>query len=98
MYWSGWVDLWYTVNDKELSASGVTKGVKEGNATVSLSTFYCKLNCWINTIDMLQKFLFMGPLLDEPSVIHIPKPTPGGVGGRLGGLSSQNVPCTDWEI
>ena len=24
-YWSVWVGLWYTVNDRELSASGVTK-------------------------------------------------------------------------
>ena len=29
-YWSVWVGLWYTVNDRELSASGVTKVSRKG--------------------------------------------------------------------
>ena len=38
---------------------------------------------------MLQKFLFMGPLLDDPSVVNIPKPKPGGIGGRPEGFPSK---------
>ena len=73
-YWSVWVGLQYTVKDKELSASGVTKVSRMGMPPLSWNTFYCKLNCWINATDVLQKFLFMGLLLDDPSVILIPKP------------------------
>ena len=44
-----------------------------------LSTFHCKLNCWIYTIDMIQKFLFTGLLLNDPCVIHEPVPYLGGL-------------------
>ena len=74
-----------------------SEGVKNGNGPISLSTFYYKLNCWINAIDMLQKFLFMGPLLDDPGIIQIPTPKPGGW-RQTRGLPFQNVPYTDWEI
>ena len=56
--------LWYTEMDKELSASSVTK--------VTSVTF------WIYAIDMIQECLFMGLLLNDPSVIHKPVPYLGG--------------------
>ena len=81
-----WVGLWYTVNDKELSASGVTKVSRKGMPSITLSTFNCKLNCWNSAIDMLQKILFMGPSLDDPCVIHKPIPKLGGIWGRPEGF------------
>ena len=35
---------------------------------------------------MLQKFLLISTLLDDPCVVHKPKPIPGGIRGRLEGF------------
>ena len=41
----------------------------------------------------------MGLLLDDKSVIHKPKPKPGGLEADLReGLPFQNVQCTGWQL
>ena len=63
------------------------QGIKEGNGPISLIALYCKLDCWIYTIDMIQKCLFVTLLLDDPEVIRKPKPIPRRVGRRLESFS-----------
>ena len=69
-YWSVWVGLWHTFMLRELSASGLTKVSRKGIAPFcwlpSKVTFYC----WIYTVNMVQKKLLLGLLLDDPCVIH----------------------------
>ena len=94
-YWSVWVDLQYTVMERELSASGVIKVSRKGRPN-SLFTFHSKVDFWIYAIDMLQGCLFMGLLLDDKGVIHIPKPMPSVVGGGLESLFLKMFPVTPW--
>ena len=64
-------------------------GIKEGDGPISMSTFYCKLDCWIYAIDMIQKCLFVGLLLDDPCVIHKPKPYLEGLTADLKAFLSE---------
>ena len=63
------------------------QGIKEWDGPISLSTFYYKLDCWIYTVDVIQKCLFVSLLLDDPCAIHKPKPNWAGIGGRTLGFS-----------
>ena len=71
--------LWYTEIDEELSARSETKGIKEGDSPIALSTFHCKLDYLINAVNVIQECLFMGLWLDDPCVIHKPVPYLGGL-------------------
>ena len=81
-----WVGLHYTVMERELSAPAVTKVSRKGIApfpwlpsTVNLVAESVLLICFKNPC--------MGLFLDDKGVIHIPKPLPRGVGGRLKSFS-----------
>ena len=74
-------------NGKRIVCLRCNLGSKKGNGPIFLVTFHSKLDCWIYTVDMLQESLFMGLLLDDKCVIHIPKPMPRGIGGRLESFS-----------
>ena len=65
---------------RELSALGLTKVGRKGIDTFS---FDSELYCCIYSVNMTQKKLLMGLLLDDPSVIHKPKPKPGGLEADL---------------
>ena len=82
-------------NREEMVCLGCDQGIQEGNSTIVLVTFNSKLYCWINAIDMVQKYLFIGLLLNDPSVIHIPEPIPR-VWEQTIVLLFQNVPCPSW--
>ena len=70
-------------NGKGIVCLRYFQGIKERNGPISLIIFHCKFDCQIYAIDMVQKCLFMSLLLDDPSIIHKPKPILGRVGGRL---------------
>ena len=61
---------------------GSDQGIQEGNSTIVLVAFDCELYCWIDTIYMIQEYLFVGLLLNDKGVIHIPEPMPGWGGSR----------------
>ena len=54
--------------------------VQKGDGTILFVVLYCKPNGRINTVDVLEEALFVGFLVDDKSVIHIPAPELGGVG------------------
>ena len=83
----GWLSV--HLEDKELSANGVTKGIKEWNGSICLSPF-CELNCWVHAIDVVQEFLFMCLFLDDPCIIHKPIPCPGGLIAELRAFLSKH--------
>ena len=60
-------------------------------------TFNRELYAWIYTVDMIQEKLFVGLLLNDPSVIHKPVPIPGGE-RQTRVLLPQNAPCTNWLL
>ena len=72
------------------------QGIREEDSPIVLVAFDCELYFWIYTADMIQKYLYIGLLLDDKSVIHIPEPMPGRVGGQTVELPLPNVPCTGW--
>ena len=92
-YWLVCMGLWYTVMDKEMSASGLTKVSRKGIESILLITFYCKPNCWIYIINRIQEQLFMGLLLEDKSVIYKPRPIPRGC-RQTGDLLSKNASFT----
>ena len=59
---------------------GCDQCIQEGNNIIVLVTFDSELYCWINVVHMIQKYMFIGLLLNGPCVIHIPEPVPRGVG------------------
>ena len=65
-YTKGIVCLWFD------------QGIKKWDSPILLITFDSELYAWISTVDMIQDKLFMGLLLNHPSVIHKPVPIPGG--------------------
>ena len=67
-------------NREGMVCLGCDQGIQEGNSTIVLVTFDGKLYCWINAVDMIQKYLFIGLLVKDTGVIHIPEPIPRGVG------------------
>ena len=52
------------------------QGIHEGNSTIVLVTFDSELYWCINTVYMIQKYLFIGLLLNDTGVIHIPETIP----------------------
>ena len=70
---------------------GCDKGVKERYSPICLIPFHCKLDCWIYIINMIQKFLFMCLFLDDPCVIHKPKPSPGALLTDLRAFLSKQI-------
>ena len=63
------------------------QGVKKRDSPFLLITFDSELYCWIYTVNLVQKKLLMGLLLDDPCAIHKPEPIPGAIRGRPEGLS-----------
>ena len=80
-YWSVCMGFQYTVMDSVPSASGFDNGVQEGDGPILLVVFHCKLYSRVNTVYVLKEALFVGFLMDDKGVIHIPAPEPCGVGG-----------------
>ena len=57
--------------------------VQEGDGTILLVVLYCKPYGRVNTVYVLKEALFIGFLVDDKGVIHIPAPEPGGWGQYL---------------
>ena len=49
-------------------------GIQEGDSTILLVVFYCKLYGRVNTVNMLWDVLFIYFLLYDKCAIHIPVP------------------------
>ena len=77
--------------DREPSTSGLLIVSKKGLLVV----LYCKPYGRVNTVDMLKEALFVGFLVDDKGVIHIPAPEPGGW-GQYSELFVLSTPCIDW--
>ena len=56
-------------------------GIQEGDGTILLVIFHCKLYGQVNTINVFKEALFVIFLLDDKCVIHIPQSHPRQVGG-----------------
>ena len=67
--------------DREPSTSGLTIVSKKGMDPSLLVVLYCKPYCRVNTVDVLKEALFIGFLVDDKGVIHIPVQETWGVGG-----------------
>ena len=81
--------------DREPSTSGLTIVSQEGDGPILLVVLYCKPYGRVNTVDMLKEALFVGFLVDDKGVIHIPAPEPGGWGQYLE-LFVLSTPCIGW--
>ena len=57
--------------------------IQEGDGPILLVVLYCKPYGRVNTVDMLKEALFIGFLVDDKGVIHIPAPEPGGWWGAV---------------
>ena len=71
------------------------QGIKKRDSLILLFTFDSELYCWIYTVDMIQKKLLMGLLLDDPSVIYKPVSKPEGIRGRPKGFP---VKCSMYRL
>ena len=58
-------------------------GVQEGDGPILLVVLHCKLYGRVDTVYVLKEALFVGLLVDDKGVIHIPAPEPRGVGAVL---------------
>ena len=58
-------------------------GVQEGDGPILLVVLHCKFNGRVNTVNVLEEALFIGFLVDNKGVIHIPAPEPRGWGAVL---------------
>ena len=47
-------------------------GIQEGDRTILLIVFHCKLYGRVNTIDVLKEVIFVNFLVDDKGVIHKP--------------------------
>ena len=68
-----WVGFLHTVIQSTISL-WFDNGIQEGDGTIILVVFHCKLNGQVNTINVLKEVLFVIFLLDDTCVIQIPKP------------------------
>ena len=66
--------------------------VQEGDGPILLVVLYCKPYGRVNTVYVLKEALFVGFLVDDKGVIHIPAPEPGGWGQYLE-LFVLSTPC-----
>ena len=57
--------------------------IQEGDRTILLIVLYCKPYSRVNTVDVLKEALFIGFLVGDKGVIHIPAPEPRGWGAVL---------------
>ena len=64
-------------------------GVQEGDGTILLVVLHCRFNGRVNTVNVLEEALFIGFLVDNKGVIHIPAPEPRGVGTVLRAFCSR---------
>ena len=69
--------------------------IQEGDGAILLVVLYCKPYGRVNTVDVLKEALFVGFLVDDKGIIHIPAPEPGGWGQYLE-LFVLCTPCIDW--
>ena len=75
----------------------VWQGYQQRDCPIHLIPFHCKLDCWIYTVDMIQKSLFVCLLLDYPCVIHKPKPCLRGlIADAIAFLSKLSMYCCVW--
>ena len=81
--------------DREPSASGLTIVSQEGDGPILLVVLYCKPYGRVNTVYVLKEALFVGFLVDDKGVIHIPAPEPGGWRQYLE-LFVLSTPCISW--
>ena len=63
--------------------------VQEGDGTILLVVLYCKPNGRVNTVYVLEEALFIGFLVDDKGVVHIPAPELRGVGAVLRAFCSK---------
>ena len=63
--------------------------VQEWDGTILLVVLYCKPNGRVNTVYVSEEALFVGFLVDDKSVIHIPGPELRGVGAVLRAFCSK---------
>ena len=68
---------------------------QEGDGTILLVVLYCKPYGRVNTVYVLEEALFIGFLVDDKGVIHIPVPELGG-GGQCLELFVLSTPCINW--
>ena len=69
--------------------------IQEGDGPILLVVLYCKPYGMVNTVDMLKEALFVGFLVDDKGVIHIPGPEPGGW-GQYSQLFVLSTSCIGW--
>ena len=69
--------------------------VQEGDGTILLVVLYCKPYSRVNTVYVLKETLFIGFLVDNKGVIHIPVPELGGWGQYLEHFAP-STPCISW--
>ena len=69
--------------------------VQEGDGPILLVVLYCEPYGRVNTVYVLKEALFVGFLVDDKGVIHIPAPEPGGWGQYLE-LFVLSTPCISW--
>ena len=79
-YWSVWVHFLYTVIESYNGAAMplVWQCCPRRGWPILIVIFHCKLNGWVNTINVLKEALFIFFPLDNPHVIHIPESYFGG--------------------
>ena len=70
--------------------------IQEGDGPILLVVLYCKPYGRVNTVDMLKEALFVGFLVDDKGVIHIPVPEPGWWGADLE-LFVLSTSCIGWQ-
>ena len=82
-------------NGKGMVCLGFSQGMQERNSPNFQVTFDCELYWWIYNVDMVHKYLFIGLLLNDKNVIHIPEPMPGEW-GQTGVILFQDAPYRSW--
>ena len=70
--------------------------VQKGDGTILFVVLYCKPNGRINTVDVLKEALFVGFLVDDKGVIHIPAPELRGGWVQCLELFVLSTPCISW--
>ena len=69
--------------------------IQEGDGPILLIVLYCKPYGRVNTVYVLKEALFIGFLVGDKGVIHIPVPESGGWGQCLE-LFALSTPCINW--